>query len=384
MANTDVWKTVSILGSAKKIDPAFDLSTAVDGLEYLEQYKYRGDEAGDAYVQSLGLPLPKQLYERFKQDYDKGVPEAVTLKRSADIPDSLDYGSIQRGRKYFWERGPIYLWAFLANAPVGNFSNPYVLDLTEATSSYRDPKMALRRNLDTFQGIIDYLDNSRGTPFTTAWEGLIRIRLLHSKVRVYAKRFTKVRSVGRMPVSQYDQLGIALGIVTEPMLVLLQAGIAALPEQKEMDILQALAYSLHILGVEPECNPAMHSFRHQVRVTAYHLRDTYSPDERFARYIQYLTAPLPYPMKQAYFACLEEMMGKESCEMAHVPKQGFAGWSAHRLTKLIIKSYDAVAPYGPFPWLSRVGVNLTFDLIHYTLKVGGRTKYEGYINHVVT
>nr|XP_031858553.1 uncharacterized protein CI109_006076 [Kwoniella shandongensis]KAA5525625.1 hypothetical protein CI109_006076 [Kwoniella shandongensis] len=250
----------------------------------LEPWRHEGDDLCDSVVRALNLRpgqdglqilldhlvLPKEKQAEcvitFWNQISKSPPEPLSafLESDDDATPSDAIRSCNRhlppsvaaGQAVFWRYSAQILSALMHFSLAAGFSAERIVGVLRETNYLTgDAKdKTYRRLLETTQAIFDYMNDL--TPVTgVGWKSTIRVRMLHSSVRVRLRDKKGLKNkydekVDGVPINQEDLLATLGSFAIAPLWSLRKSGIH-LTEEEEAAYVAVWRHIGYYLGISP-------------------------------------------------------------------------------------------------------------------------------------
>ncbi|MFI7188820.1 hypothetical protein ACIBQ0_03730 [Nocardia nova] len=186
---------------ARASQPAREVVVAADDIDY-EAWDHVGDPLGEALIADLRARkmMKGDLIANARTLRNEGVASAVDFFAEVEyIPSWLNFDELQLGVDWA-TRNPIGFSLGFHGALPWSYLDSHTAEVFAATGRLREDGDYPRRVFETARGFISTFDVEGMRPGGHQWETWVRIRLMHTMVRVGLLRSGKWNSDGA-PVS---------------------------------------------------------------------------------------------------------------------------------------------------------------------------------------
>ncbi|KAK8858904.1 hypothetical protein IAR55_003135 [Kwoniella newhampshirensis] len=233
---------------------AINLRPGQDGLQvlldHLELPKAEQAECVKTFWDQISQPPPASL-SAYPDDSNEATPIEAIRSCSRRLPPS-----VAAGQAVFWRYSAQILSALMHFSLAAGFSAERIVGVLRETNYLTgDAKdKTYRRLLETTQAIFDYMNDL--TPVTgVGWKSTIRVRMLHSSVRVRLRDKKGLKNkydekVDGVPINQEDLLATLGSFAIAPLWSLRKSGIR-LTAQEEAAYVAVWRHIGFYLGISP-------------------------------------------------------------------------------------------------------------------------------------
>ena len=218
----------------------------------------RGDPLMDAALDRL-RPRPREdVLTRLRESDD--LADAALIEACASYPEWVDWDQVARGQEVYIQQFPLCATTLFYVSLVGGFSAPLITKVLLCTGYLTGPaRGVMQRLMDTGHMISECCawGVDAFTPHTgRAWEAVLRVRVLHAKVRRSLRRKdTWDGAAWGIPINQAD-LGATLLAFSYNVLVgvekLRGSPLPAADQEAYIHLWRVVGW---LLGIDDDCNP---------------------------------------------------------------------------------------------------------------------------------
>jgi hypothetical protein len=242
---------------------------------YLNSMRKEGDILADDVVSYLfekhGISNINRNFDKITDDFidsllsnslkdNKYLTEPINLFQTQilTIPNWVDWKLVNKGQNLFLKHLSASSLGLLYFSLLGGFSAPKivsVLDETGYLTKARD--LTWRRLLETMQMVVSCVDINDNTmkPGNSGWKSVIKVRLLHARVRNNVKINNKfdVEENG-IPINQEDMMGTLLSFSIN-IIETIEKVSGKLSLDEKNAYIHLWRYIGYIIGCKDEYNP---------------------------------------------------------------------------------------------------------------------------------
>ncbi|KAF9956844.1 hypothetical protein BGZ72_002404 [Mortierella alpina] len=206
-----------------------------------------GDNAFEALLAYTSQPSHKQ----------KSPAPQQLLTQVMTVPEWVDWDSLQRGQQVYWRYCLFINNAFLHYCVVNGFSMSKTVKVLKSTG-YLVGQRSKQRFFETAQFVfdvvhsLDYLRPGSGI----AWKSIVRVRLLHSGVRLRLLKISRAHSKhynvkeNGIPINQEDLLGVLFTCSNTMWQVMERRMDVRMTTQERKDFMHLWRYVGYMMGVD--------------------------------------------------------------------------------------------------------------------------------------
>ncbi|CAM6093494.1 unnamed protein product [Calypogeia fissa] len=329
----------------------------------LEPLRRVGDPVADLCVEELNikpgadaLQILDQYLSRpiFQQDAD--APREFR-DSALKVPDWVDWDIINQGQQVYWKYVTAINFVLLHYSLVGGFGAPRIARTLRCTNYLSgSPGQSYQRLMETSQMVHDCMIGGIQSlqPQTgKGWSSVMRVRLLHTQVRLRILRLADSRpdycyvEKDGVPINQEDLVATLCAFSIAVINSLERMGIYLSPDE-EFAYLHIWRLIGHYMGVLPENNP-LTSYEDSLATyhsVLYHL--TQQPDDLsadLAKSILRAVAEKP-PLNQSFefhSACARALLGEDRGDALQIE-------SSSLQDRIMAELFFAVLRCPPTPW----------------------------------
>ena len=221
------------------------------------------DTAAEAAHATIALdrlrPRPREdVLTRLRESDD--LADAALIEACASYPEWVDWDQVARGQEVYIQQFPLCATTLFYVSLVGGFSAPLITKVLLCTGYLTGPaRGVMQRLMDTGHMISECCawGVDAFTPRTgRAWEAVLRVRVLHAKVRRSLRRKdTWDGAAWGIPINQSD-LGATLLAFSYNVLVgvekLRGSPLPAADQEAYIHLWRVVGW---LLGIDDDCNP---------------------------------------------------------------------------------------------------------------------------------
>ncbi|KAG0229273.1 hypothetical protein BGW42_001667 [Actinomortierella wolfii] len=368
----------------------------------LEMYRMQGDPLSDEALQALGVKRHEDAYEALMAYVQRPLEEQESdaprrfLEEVMQVPDWVDWEQLRRGQQVFWKYVLFISIGLVHFSLTGLYNAPKFAKVMTSTG-YLTGNNSNARVTETSQFIFDMnrsVDDLRpGSGY--AWKSIVRVRLLHSQVRLrlirLSKAHSKVYSVERhgVPINQED-MASTLFILSAAMWRTMESrlGVSMTLQERE-DFLMVWRYMGFYMGVDPAWDPAKDVDKADAMYESIimHVNDpTVAGGQKASKMLYNLMSVMPLP-HGLHLAISEALLG---ADMWMLMGQKPAAWYNRLLRSLLFGSFylDCIT-FSQWEWYCNKRAELVRAGLDWMIKteLGTRSNYtyheEPKIEHVL-
>ncbi|TPX32131.1 hypothetical protein SmJEL517_g04702 [Synchytrium microbalum] len=269
------------------------------------------------------------------------------------VPEWVDHELLELGQLTFWRHAPAIQIILLFGTLAGGFSNPRINRVLIRTGYLANPTKIYRRLLETAQMVNEVMLPGSLKPGSSGWESILRVRFLHSAVRLRQARATANKSKSskllshELAINQTDQIGTILGFQCTVITGLTYFGIHLTVKEREAytHLWRLVGY---YMGVDDECNPCNQGFETSTAILRDYLRLYFRPDDDGSRLsngvLKAVSERPPSNIPIEYSAAMSRVLiSKKLADALKIPQTSF-GWTLlARFSFFSIRLFNAYA-----------------------------------------
>ena len=142
------------------------------------------------------------------------------------VPEWVDWNLVRRGQLVFIAHAPSALLSLLHSSLIGGFSAPKIVKVLDCTGYLMTNEYSTMKRLkETLEMVVDVLEKDALYPGCSAWKSVLKVRLLHSRVRKHIlKTEFDVKYYG-IPLNEGDMIVTQLAFSSSVLLGIDKIGI---------------------------------------------------------------------------------------------------------------------------------------------------------------
>lgn len=171
-------------------------------------------------------------------------------------PVWLDWDLVKHGQKVFYRYSGSAAMGLLYYSLVGGLSAPKIVKVLDSTSylTQNQDRTWTRLN-ETLEMVLDVMENEDALrPGNRGWISVLKVRLLHSKVRMMLLNSSWDAATYGLPINQEDMMSTLLSFSVNVLVTIKRLG-GRLSRYDEMAYLHLWRYVGFLIGVADEHNP---------------------------------------------------------------------------------------------------------------------------------
>ncbi|KAF9973589.1 hypothetical protein BGZ73_003168 [Actinomortierella ambigua] len=293
----------------------------------LEPYRMQGDPLSDETLRVLNVKRHEDALEalmayvqRPVEQQESDIPRKF-LDHVLSVPDWVDWDQLRRGQQVFWKY-VLYISIGLVHFSLTGVHNAPKFAKVMTSTGYLTGSRSTARITETAQFVFDMMrsveDLRPGSGY--AWKSIVRIRLLHSQVRIRLTRLSKAHSSKYysveqhgVPINQEDMASTVFFLSTAMWQMMDQRLGIVMTLQEREDFLHLWRLTGFYMGVDPKWDPARDALSSDAVYESI-LMHTSDPTElggaKASKMLYNLTSVMPIP-HALHLAISEKLLGQD-------------------------------------------------------------------------
>ena len=219
----------------------------------LDRLRQRGDRFADSALESSGSIDNVIDMVSCEHNTDTcGLGESMRT-----VPEWVDYSKVKRGQLVFLKHTTSASLGLLYYSLVGGFSAPKIVKVLDGTSYLtREVNATFRRLMETFEMVLNCLEDDSLQIGNVGWLHILRVRLLHSSVRSMLLNRGWDSATDGFPINQEDLIATLLSFSINVLDSIKKVeGFCSITREDEDDYLHLWRLIGYYIGIEEEHNP---------------------------------------------------------------------------------------------------------------------------------